>query len=286
MPPVCDVRPLLLGAAGRCARSSRRRPIASSPARTSRSSCSSRWWSACIAIGQTLIILTAGIDLSCGAVMAFGGDRDDPLAVDLGVNPYLAIACRLARLRRLRTPERRPDHVRPAAAVYRHPRHPEYRVRDHADLFASRRRSPRCPTRSCSSATTFRIGQTSVTYGTVLMLGMYLLTWFVLQRDRRPAATSTRSATIRKPHGSWHHPCSGCSSSVYAIAGADSTASPRCCWSRAPASATPTPARPITWTASRRWCWAAPACSADEARSSARLIGVADRRRVPQRPDS
>ena len=30
-----------------------------------------------LAIGQTLIILTAGIDLSCGMVMALGGDRDD-----------------------------------------------------------------------------------------------------------------------------------------------------------------------------------------------------------------
>src|SRR5215204_7648179 len=45
-----------------------------------------------LAIGQTLIILTAGIDLSCGAVMALGGIVMTRQAVYDGVNPYLAIA--------------------------------------------------------------------------------------------------------------------------------------------------------------------------------------------------
>jgi fructose transport system permease protein len=45
-----------------------------------------------LAIGQTLIILTAGIDLSCGTVMAFGQIVMTKLAVANGVNPYLAIA--------------------------------------------------------------------------------------------------------------------------------------------------------------------------------------------------
>ncbi|HLL50416.1 MAG TPA: hypothetical protein VK356_07085, partial [Thermomicrobiales bacterium] len=44
-----------------------------------------------LAIGQTLIILTAGIDLSCGAVMALGSIVMTRLAVINGVNPYLAI---------------------------------------------------------------------------------------------------------------------------------------------------------------------------------------------------
>ena len=44
-----------------------------------------------LAIGQTLIILTAGIDLSCGAVMAFGGIVMTKLAVDSGVPPVMAI---------------------------------------------------------------------------------------------------------------------------------------------------------------------------------------------------
>ena len=48
-----------------------------------------------MAIGQTLIILTAGIDLSCGMVMALGSIVMTKFAVDLGMNPVLAIACGL-----------------------------------------------------------------------------------------------------------------------------------------------------------------------------------------------
>ena len=44
-----------------------------------------------LAIGQTIIILTAGIDLSCGAVMAFGSIVMTKMAVDNGVPPLLAI---------------------------------------------------------------------------------------------------------------------------------------------------------------------------------------------------
>ncbi|MFI9837710.1 ABC transporter permease [Nonomuraea sp. NPDC051941] len=49
-----------------------------------------------LAIGQTLIILTAGIDLSNGAIMAFGGIVMTKLAVDSGLPPVLAIAGGLA----------------------------------------------------------------------------------------------------------------------------------------------------------------------------------------------
>src|ERR671936_308094 len=44
-----------------------------------------------LAIGQTLIILTAGIDLSNGAVMALGNIVMTRLAVANGLNPLLAI---------------------------------------------------------------------------------------------------------------------------------------------------------------------------------------------------
>src|SRR6476620_5455432 len=46
-----------------------------------------------IAIGQTLIILTAGIDLSCGMVMALGGIVMSKFAVELGLPAPLAILC-------------------------------------------------------------------------------------------------------------------------------------------------------------------------------------------------
>jgi fructose transport system permease protein len=45
-----------------------------------------------LAIGQTLVILTAGIDLSVGTVMALGQVVMTKLAVDNGVSPVLAIA--------------------------------------------------------------------------------------------------------------------------------------------------------------------------------------------------
>src|SRR4030088_2992820 len=44
-----------------------------------------------LAIGQTLIILTAGIDLSCGAIMAFGMIVMTKLAVNSGVPAIPAI---------------------------------------------------------------------------------------------------------------------------------------------------------------------------------------------------
>src|SRR5437879_6188807 len=49
-----------------------------------------------LAIGQTLIILTAGIDLSCGAVMAFATIVMTRLAVTYHFNPFLAIALGIA----------------------------------------------------------------------------------------------------------------------------------------------------------------------------------------------
>jgi len=46
-----------------------------------------------LAIGQTLIILTAGIDLSCGMVMALGGIVMTKFTMDLGLPPALGVLC-------------------------------------------------------------------------------------------------------------------------------------------------------------------------------------------------
>lgn len=46
-----------------------------------------------LAIGQTLIILTAGIDLSCGMVMALGGIVMTKFTTELGLPPVLAMLC-------------------------------------------------------------------------------------------------------------------------------------------------------------------------------------------------
>src|SRR5256885_6139326 len=44
-----------------------------------------------LAIGQTLVILTAGIDLSCGTVMAFGQIVMTKLAIASGMAPLPAL---------------------------------------------------------------------------------------------------------------------------------------------------------------------------------------------------
>ncbi|MBA2951908.1 ABC transporter permease [Streptomyces himalayensis] len=49
-----------------------------------------------LAIGQTLIILTAGIDLSCGAVMAFGSIMIAKMAAEGSLPPLAAIALGIA----------------------------------------------------------------------------------------------------------------------------------------------------------------------------------------------
>ncbi|GAA2111828.1 ABC transporter permease [Kitasatospora saccharophila] len=49
-----------------------------------------------LAVGQTLIILTAGIDLSCGAVMAFGSIMMAKMAAEGTVPPLVAIVLGLA----------------------------------------------------------------------------------------------------------------------------------------------------------------------------------------------
>src|SRR3954470_12087905 len=49
-----------------------------------------------IAIGQTLVILTAGIDLSCGMVMALASMVMTKLAADFGMGALPAILCGLA----------------------------------------------------------------------------------------------------------------------------------------------------------------------------------------------
>src|SRR6478736_4077801 len=49
-----------------------------------------------IAIGQTLVILTAGIDLSCGMVMALGSIVMTKLAADMGLPAPLAILAGIA----------------------------------------------------------------------------------------------------------------------------------------------------------------------------------------------
>jgi hypothetical protein len=56
-------------------------------------------------------------------------------AVDLGMNPYLAILCGFVACIAFGFLNGTPHHLIRAAAVYRYARHVEYRLRPHPDLF-------------------------------------------------------------------------------------------------------------------------------------------------------
>ncbi len=151
-----------------------------------------------MAIGQTLIILTAGIDLSCGMVMALGSIVMTKFAVDLGMNPCLAIAggllaCSAFGLLNgaLITYVRLPPFIVTLGTL-----NIAFAI---TQIYSQSQTVSGLPDALLFFGTTFRIGQTAVTYGTLLMLGMYLAAWFLL-RETSPGRHIMRSATIRKPH--------------------------------------------------------------------------------------
>jgi fructose transport system permease protein len=133
-----------------------------------------------MAIGQTLVILTAGIDLSCGMVMALGSIVMTKFAVDLGMHSYLAIAggllaCMAFGLLNggLITYARLPPFIVTLGTL-----NIAFAI---THIYSQSQTVSGLPDGLLFFGTTFRIGQTAVTYGTVLMLGMYLATWFFLR---------------------------------------------------------------------------------------------------------
>ena len=132
-----------------------------------------------MAIGQTLIILTAGIDLSCGMVMALGSIVMTKFAVDLGMNAYLAIAGGLLACvafgllnGALITYVRLPPFIVTLGTL-----NIAFAI---TQIYSESQTVSGLPDALLFFGTTFRIGDTAVTYGTVLMLGMYLAAWFLL----------------------------------------------------------------------------------------------------------
>ena len=133
-----------------------------------------------IAIGQTLIILTAGVDLSCGTVMALGGIVMTKFVADWGVAVPLAIAAGIAvttmlgalnglLVSRLRLP---PFIVtlgtlNIAFAL--------------TQIYSKAQTVTELPPSMTALGGTFRVGGTSVVYGVVLMLALYAFTWFALR---------------------------------------------------------------------------------------------------------
>lgn len=132
-----------------------------------------------LAIGQTLVILTAGIDLSCGAVMALGSIILTREAVRNGVNPYLAIllgvgTCVAFGLANglLITIIRLPPFIVTLGTL-----NIAFAI---THIYSHDEKVANLPRAQTYLGTTFRIGQTAITYGTVLMFILYLVVWYVL----------------------------------------------------------------------------------------------------------
>jgi len=133
-----------------------------------------------IAIGQTLVILTAGIDLSCGMVMALAGIVMSKLAVDLGLPPALAIAAGIgvAALFGLANGLLVTKLRLPAFIVTLGTMNIAFAI---TQLYSGSQTVTDLPPALTALGNTFSIGGTEVAWGTVLMLLLYALVWFGLR---------------------------------------------------------------------------------------------------------
>jgi fructose transport system permease protein len=133
-----------------------------------------------IAIGQTLVILSAGIDLSCGMVMALGGIVMTKLAVEAGLPTPLAVAAGVAATTLfglvnglLVTRIRLPSFI-VTLGTY----NIAFAV---TQLYSHSQTVTDLPPAMTALGNTFALGGTEVAFGTVLMLALYALAWFVLR---------------------------------------------------------------------------------------------------------
>jgi fructose transport system permease protein len=134
-----------------------------------------------LAIGQTLIILTAGIDLSNGAVMALGNIVMTKLAVESGVNPLLAILLGLAVCAAfgafngsLVTGLRLPPFIVTLGTL-----NIAFAL---THIYSEDQTVSGLPSALTFFGETFSVGGTDITYGTVLMLALFLIAWYVLRQ--------------------------------------------------------------------------------------------------------
>lgn len=135
---------------------------------------------AVIAIGQTLVILTAGIDLSCGMVMALGGIVMTKMAADYGLLAPVAIACGMAVTMLfglinglLVTKIKLPPFIVTLGTL---------NIAFAAtQLYSGAQTITDIPAGMTALGNTFQLGQTAIVWGAVLMLVLYLVTWFALR---------------------------------------------------------------------------------------------------------
>lgn len=133
-----------------------------------------------IAIGQTLIVLTAGIDLSCGMAMALGSMVAAKLAVDNGLNPAFAMLCGIAVCMAigfvngmLVTKIKLPPFIVTLGTM-----NIAFAI---TQVYSESQTVTGLPDSLLFLGNTFHVGHTVVTYGTLLMLALYAVTWFALR---------------------------------------------------------------------------------------------------------
>jgi len=160
-----------------------------------------------LAIGQTIIVLTAGIDLSCGTVMAFGSIVMTKMAVDNNVPPVLAILIGLlvcgafgvvngGLVTRLGLP---PFIV--TLGTF-------YIAFALTHIYSNEATISNLPSAMTWLGNTFKVGSTAITYGSILCLLLFGVAWFVLSQTtwgRRvyaigdnPEATRLMGINVRK----------------------------------------------------------------------------------------
>ena len=132
-----------------------------------------------IAIGQTLVILTAGIDLSCGMVMALGGIVMTKFAVELGLPAPLAVLCGVGVTTLfglinglLVTRVKLPPFIVTLGTL-----NIAFAI---TQLYSNSQTVTDLPDFMTALGNTFDLGGTQVAWGTVLMVALYGLAWFVL----------------------------------------------------------------------------------------------------------
>jgi fructose transport system permease protein len=132
-----------------------------------------------LAIGQTLIILTAGIDLSCGMVMALGGIVMTKFATDLGLHPALAMVCGIAItcLFGLVNGLLVTKVKLPAFIVTLGTMNIAFAI---TQIYSEAQTVNDLPPLLTALGQTFSIGSTEVAWGTCLMIVLYALVWRAL----------------------------------------------------------------------------------------------------------
>ncbi|MGS5086529.1 ABC transporter permease [Hydrogenophaga sp. A37] len=133
-----------------------------------------------IAIGQTLIILTAGIDLSCGMIMALGSIVMTKMGADFGLSAPVAIALGIGATTLfglvnglLVTKAKLPPFIVTLGTL-----NIAFAI---TQLYSGSQTITDVSEGMTWLGNSFRIGQTNILYGVVLMLALYLITWLFLR---------------------------------------------------------------------------------------------------------